>query len=128
MRDEYSLPPWLLGSLARTTLISAISQGTNVRLAQHIFSLLYLLNLALVFRIMVKTRKVGLLLIFFLQLLLFSTFHVFSGIQFSNSSLFLLHHLIPTSLFCPHNFTWSFPSSPSPPTFLISRCRRTPWS
>lgn len=35
-----------------------LSQGTNIRLAQHIFSALYLVNLALVFRIMVKTRKV----------------------------------------------------------------------
>jgi len=34
------------------------SQGTNVRLAQHLFSLLYVTNLALVFRIMVRTRKV----------------------------------------------------------------------
>ena len=53
-----SLAPWLIASLAKTSLISATSQGTNVRLAQHIFSLLYLVNLALVFRIMVKTRKV----------------------------------------------------------------------
>ena len=37
---------------------SICSQGTNIKLAQHIFSALYLINLALVFRIMVKTRKV----------------------------------------------------------------------
>lgn len=43
---------------AYTALYYITSQGTNVRLAQHIFSLLYLVNLALVFRIMVKTRKV----------------------------------------------------------------------
>jgi len=41
-----------------TALYYLTSHGTNVRLAQHIFSLLYLLNLGLVFRIMVKTRKV----------------------------------------------------------------------
>ena len=35
------------------------SEGRNVLLAQHLFSLLYLANLALVFRIMVSTRKVG---------------------------------------------------------------------
>ena len=42
--------------LVYTTCIC--SQGTNIKLAQHIFSALYLINLALVFRIMVKTRKV----------------------------------------------------------------------
>ena len=42
--------------LVLTTCIC--SQGTNIKLAQHIFSALYLINLALVFRIMVKTRKV----------------------------------------------------------------------
>jgi len=41
-----------------TVLYYVTSQGTNIRLAQHIFSALYLVNLALVFRIMVKTRKV----------------------------------------------------------------------
>ena len=35
------------------------SEGRNVLLAQYLFSLLYLANLALVFRIMVSTRKVG---------------------------------------------------------------------
>ena len=41
-----------------TILYFVTSQGTNIRLAQYIFSVLYLVNLALVFRIMVKTRKV----------------------------------------------------------------------
>jgi len=41
-----------------TLLYYVTSQGSNVRLAQHIFSILYLINLGLVFRIMVKTRKV----------------------------------------------------------------------
>ena len=49
--DATYLHPWLYYSLL-------CSQGTNIRLAQHIFSVLYLVNLALVFRIMVKTRKV----------------------------------------------------------------------
>lgn len=34
------------------------SHGTNVRLAQYLFSILYVVNLGLVFRILVKTRKV----------------------------------------------------------------------
>lgn len=41
-----------------TALYFITSQGTNVRLAQYIFSFIYLINLGLVFRIMVKTRKV----------------------------------------------------------------------
>jgi len=34
------------------------SYGTNIRVAQHIFNILYVINLGLVFRILVKTRKV----------------------------------------------------------------------
>lgn len=41
-----------------TALYYITSHGSNVRMAQYIFSFLYLINLGLVFRIMVKTRKV----------------------------------------------------------------------
>jgi len=34
------------------------SQGTNIMLAQYIFAILYVINLGLVFRILVRTRKV----------------------------------------------------------------------
>jgi len=34
------------------------SQGTNVMLAQYIFAIIYVVNLALVFRLLVRTRKV----------------------------------------------------------------------
>merc|ERR1719445_2102552 len=34
------------------------SQGSNIMLAQYIFAILYVINLGLVFRILVRTRKV----------------------------------------------------------------------
>lgn len=40
-------------------LYAVTNQGTNIRVAQYIFAVIYLINLALVFRIYHKSRKVS---------------------------------------------------------------------